>query len=148
LANVKTERKENRSGRKVDRREKQSATPGAIEWAVGAVSAVVVLAMISFLLYQAWSTREGAPSLIVNVDRIRATDGVHHVEFRVENQGDATAAEVLIQGRLRDGDRLIEEREVTFDYVPGGSEGRAALIFTNDPAGYDLELIPSGYREP
>lgn len=148
MASVKAEQKENRMHQKVDQKGKLNAKPGVIEWIVGTISALLVLAMIAFLLYQAFNSKEGIPSLVINVDQVMSREEGHHVEFRITNEGDATAAEVLVKGRLRDGDQVVEEREVTFDYVPGGAEERAALIFMNDPAGYDLEILPSGYREP
>ena len=148
MANVKEDRKDGRNNRKEVRANGTGAKPGPIEWIVGGISAVIVLSVILFLLYQAVSKEEVTPNLTINIEQIQATGGVHHVEFRITNNGDATAAGVLVQGRLSGGGQVVEEREVTFDFVPGGSEARAALIFMNDPADHDLEIVPSGYREP
>ncbi|WEX10632.1 TIGR02588 family protein [Chelativorans sp. AA-79] len=122
--------------------------PRTLEWIVGGVSAAVTLAMIGFLLLQALSGRQEIPRIEVTVERIRAIGGSHHVEFRAVNRGGATAAAVLVKGRLMDGQDVVEEREVTFDYMPAHSEQQGALFFQNDPGSYRLSLQPEGYKKP
>lgn len=126
----------------------QTGEPRRIEWIIGGMSALITVAMIAFLLYQAFSMDTGIPQIEAAVDRIRAVDEAFHVEFHVTNRGDATAAAVLVQGRLMDGPETIEEREVTFDYVPAHSQQKGALIFDADPRKLRLRLEPHGYKEP
>lgn len=124
------------------------ATPGMIEWIAGGVSAAITAAMIGFLLFQAFSVSTAVPQLDATVEGIRASGDTFHLEFRIVNRGEATAAGVLVRGRLSNGSEVIEEREVTFDYIPAHSENRGALLFRNDPRSYQLQLEPQGYKEP
>ncbi|WP_137387744.1 hypothetical protein [Rhodoligotrophos defluvii] len=122
--------------------------PGAIEWATGAAAALAVLAVIGFLGYQAFSSQTAVPRLEAVVGQIQPMGHAFHVSFTMRNSGDATAAGVLVRGRLVDGAELIEEREVIFDYVPAHAERRGGFIFQNDPRTFALQLQPDGYSEP
>ncbi|WP_274426036.1 TIGR02588 family protein [Chelativorans sp. YIM 93263] len=125
-----------------------SSQPSIIEWIVGTVSALLTLAMIGFLSYHAFEKQNTIPQLAVVVEEIRPVDDVYHAAFRIVNEGNATAAGVLVVGELRSGGEVVEEREVTFDYVPSLSERQGALIFENDPSTHNLQIEPHGYSEP
>jgi uncharacterized protein (TIGR02588 family) len=119
-----------------------------IEWIIGGVSAAVVVAMIGFILYQALAVAVLRPELSVVAEGVVPTAGGFMVEFRAVNGGDATAAAVKVEGRLSSGERTVEAREVTLDYVPRRSEQKGGLIFRNDPRQYRLEMDAQGYMEP
>jgi uncharacterized protein (TIGR02588 family) len=119
-----------------------------VEWIVGGVSAVVVVGMIGFILYQALAAGVLRPELTVVADGIVPTAGGFVVEFRAVNSGNATAAAVKVEGRLSSGERTVEASEVTLDYVPRRSEQKGGLIFRNDPRQYRLEMDAKGYMEP
>lgn len=122
--------------------------PSAVEWILGGVSAVLVVAMIGFVLYRAVSATMAKPDLEVLVGQIEAVDGGYRVEFRAINRSDATAAGVKVEGQLRSGDRTIETSEVTLDYVPARSEKKGGLLFNHEPGQLQLQIEAKGYTNP
>jgi uncharacterized protein (TIGR02588 family) len=119
-----------------------------IEWLTGAVSGLVVIALIGWIAWYAPGEHEGMPALNVELGEIAAMDGGHRVSFTVVNSGRRTAAAVPVTARLMNGADIVEEREVTFDYVPALSSATGALLFSNDPAGHRLDIRASGYEDP
>jgi uncharacterized protein (TIGR02588 family) len=131
---------------------RKNGNPGpggdTVEWLLGALSAVAVVALIGFLLYQALAVGNLAPEFEVMAGRIEQRGGAYYVEFRALNRGKITAAGATVEGTLMGGDREIETSEVTLDYLPAQSERSGALLFQNDPRTYRLQLAVKGYRNP
>jgi len=118
------------------------------EWVIGVVAALLVLGMVGYILYEALSATESTPELAISVSDVEEIAGRYTVRFRAINTGDAAAAAVQVEGHLGFGGETVETSEVTLDYVPAHSEREGALLFTRDPAGYELELEPRGYQMP
>ena len=125
-----------------------SSGPRKIEWVLGAVSALLVIGLIGFIVRDALRSGPSGPQLSLVIERIVPMQRLFRVEFRALNAGDATAAEVRVQGTLGSAAGIIEVTEVTLDYVPAQSSATGGLLFKNDPARYRLELTPRGYRAP
>ena len=51
--------------------------------------------------------------------------------------------EVVVEGRLGE-----ETATVTIDYVPPGPGVKAALLFSHDPAGAEIDVAIRGYTRP
>lgn len=118
------------------------------EWVVAGLSALLVLAAIGFILYQAIASVPAAPSFQVHVDSISASDDYYLVQFSVTNLGSTTAASLVMKGSLASDTGSVETSEITIDYVPGQGSREAGLIFTHDPRQYTLEIRPVGYDLP
>jgi uncharacterized protein (TIGR02588 family) len=117
------------------------------EWVAAAVAAVTIFSAIGTLLIV--GRRERTPPILsVRVEGIEPAGLLFRVRFAVRNDGGSTAAEVVVRGDLQTGGRPAESGEVTFDYVPDGSERRGALLFTSDPRGGRVAVRALGYREP
>ncbi|GLK79596.1 TIGR02588 family protein [Methylopila turkensis] len=119
-----------------------------VEWAVGALGATIVIAVLGVLAYEAAVYRDGAPALVAQVVDVTATEAGHVVRFRTENHGPSTAAEVVVRATLTQGDRTLEEVETTLDYVARKSSREAGVIFKADPATATLDLRATAYRKP
>ncbi len=92
---------------------------------------------------------EGRPALIsLRVESVHQHDGGFVVEILASNNGDATAAGLLVEGSLTRGEQIVETSEATFDYVPSRSERHGGLNFGLNPALYTLRLQAKGYAEP
>jgi uncharacterized protein (TIGR02588 family) len=117
------------------------------EWAAGVVSAAIVVSAIATLLVAGRRERT-PPVLSVHIEGSEHAGDHFRVRFVVRNEGGTTAAEVVVRGELLNSSQTKEESNVTFDYVPDGSERRGALLFTGDPQGGRLTIRPLGYREP
>ena len=118
------------------------------EWIVAALSALLVLGVLGFLIYDAVRAPATPPDVRVEVDSIAQAGPGYLVLFRARNGGRKTAAEVLVQGELAADTGLVESAETTIDYVPAGGEQRGGLYFTQDPRRLRLRLQARGYREP
>lgn len=118
------------------------------EWAVGTVSALLVLGTIGFMLYQGLTAPGTSPRITLQVDTIVEAEKGYVVEFRARNRGNSTAAGLGVEGELKSDTGTVETSEATVDYVPGHSERRGGLFFTEDPRRYTLELRPKGYDRP
>jgi uncharacterized protein (TIGR02588 family) len=118
------------------------------EWIVAGTSCVALLAVLSYLVIDGLSRRNGTAEIVVRPLEIAATEGGYVVEFAAANSAGKSVAAVEIKGELRNGDDIVEESSATLDYIPQKSERLGALIFRRNPEAYDLRLFASGYSEP
>jgi uncharacterized protein (TIGR02588 family) len=127
----------------------QHAKASVWEWVAAAIGAALVIAVIGFMAYQAIAARADLyPRISVSVDTIIGYGDGYIVEFRAENTGSATVAGLLVKGRISSDTGVVEESEVTIDFVPPKSRQRGGLLFTEDPRAYRLEVRPAGYDRP
>lgn len=118
------------------------------EWVAAAVSTLLVLGVVGYLLYDAVARPRTPPAVTVQADTVLKAGGLWLVRFRARNDGHETAAAVKIEGELMEGDRAVEASEALLDYVPGESVRHGGLFFRADPRAYRLELRAHGYQEP
>lgn len=120
-----------------------------LEWISAAIGALITLALLGFIAFEAVSGPGNAPAAVgVRATAVHPTPGGYVVEITARNTSDQTAAAVRIEGALMRGAAEVEKSEAVLTYVPGQSERRAALIFSQDPRKHRLELRPTGYEEP
>jgi len=122
--------------------------PSPLEWAVGAVSLALVLAVAGFILNDAVRNPASPPRITFEVDSIVRAGRGHLVEFRARNTGRSTAAGVEVEGELLGDTGSVETTQVTIDYVPARGTTAAGLFFSEDPRRYRLEIRPKGYDRP
>lgn len=122
------------------------ATP-VLEWGSAALGALLLFATVGFLLWEALSGRNTPPDLKVSPLAVRAVEGGHLVEIRVENGADRPAAQVEVEGELSGGAQH-DTASATFDYVPAGSARTGGLFFREDPRQGALTLTAKGYVDP
>jgi uncharacterized protein (TIGR02588 family) len=127
----------------------QPAAPPIWEWVVAAMGGALVVAVLGFMAYEATTLSDHPmPKLTVRIDTVASHAGGHVVEFRVGNSGDATAADVLIQGELRSDVGVLERSEATIGFVPARSWRTGGLVFTNDPRRHRMEVRAVGFERP
>lgn len=132
------------------RRQKNDAPErtSPLEWAVALLGAVLVFGTIGYLVYYGISHPETPPNVTVTHSSSSVLPGGYLIEFTAENDGNTTAADLLITGTLFDGERTVEESEATLDYLPQQAKRKGGLIFQENPAEFDLRLEASGYATP
>ena len=121
----------------------------ALEWIASAIGLVLTLAILGSISWEA-ATGNGAepPAIEVTVERVTPVAAGYVVEVRARNRASATAAAVQIEGELDTGAAEPVTSSATIDYVPGESDRRAGLFFTDDPRAHKLEVRALGYAKP
>jgi uncharacterized protein (TIGR02588 family) len=104
--------------------------------------------VLSYLVIDGLSGRNGIARIVVLPLEVAATEGGYVVEFAAANSAGQSIAAFEIEGELRSGDEVVEESSATLDYIPQKSRRKGALIFRRNPEAYDLRLFASGYSEP
>lgn len=122
-------------------------TPVA-EWLAAGLGLVLTIAVIGYLLAEALRDRAGLPNLSVRAGQAERTEGGYLLPLVVINSSHATAGGVEIRGTLERNGEVVEERRVTFAYVPGRGETRGGLVFQQDPYRSKVRLVAEGYEEP
>jgi uncharacterized protein (TIGR02588 family) len=113
-------------------------------WAehVALAIALMTLAAVMAGVVATWRDPEERPArFTVTRGAVRTHDDAFYLGVTVRNEGDATAAEVTLEGRIG-----AEVASTTFDFVPGGSEASAVLIFRRDPQEAAIRVV--SYQEP
>lgn len=126
----------------------EAIRPRWIEWLTGILSTLLVLSMIAWVTWEALSNATNPPDLSARVESIEPAATGWRVMIGIRNASDETAAGVRVRATLREGTAVVEEADVTFDYVAAGSVARGALLFANDPSRYRLTVSPAGFVEP
>jgi uncharacterized protein (TIGR02588 family) len=119
-----------------------------LEWLVAALGAVLVLSTILYLLWVALFSADRPAALSV-IDRGAVPVPMGHgVAFDIVNDGDTTAADIVVRGTLSSGDAVVEESEVVVDLVPQHAQRTGTMVFEQDPDELTLELSVRGFLEP
>ncbi|MDI6624511.1 MAG: hypothetical protein QME55_07260 [Brevundimonas sp.] len=122
-------------------RKKPLPAPALLEWLMGGLGLLLVLAVLAIVAFEAVGPRE-PPRIEARLGEIRRSGSVWLAEIEVRNLGDETAAGVEIEGRV--GDRTAG---ATLDYVPAHGRERVTLSFDVDPRGA-VDLSVPGWSEP
>jgi uncharacterized protein (TIGR02588 family) len=129
----------------------EPAPPNAVpilEWAVGALGALLLVGTIGFLVWHALGRGETPPDVRVVVEHVLELQNGYLVQFRAMNQGGSAGAQLLIEGELAGPTGPIETSEATLDYLPPRSYREGGLFFTRDPRELDLRLRAKSYAKP
>lgn len=135
-------------GHDPEQKRKRTAGTSTLEWIIALISSLVVTATIAFLIYEAIVEEDTPPLIEIRTESVTPYEKGYIVELMVHNSGHATAAQLIIEGTLLDGDSTIQTSTATLDYLPAHSLRRAALIFAHDPNRYRLQVRPSGFTYP
>lgn len=126
----------------------EAGDPHWIEWATGAVSAVIVLCVIVWIGKDGLLDRDTSPNLVGVVLQTEERSDGFQILFEIRNDSSATASQVTVRGEIKENDTVVESVETVLDYVPGHSKAKGGLIFENDPAGKALKISASAFNEP
>lgn len=128
--------------------ESESAAKRRLEAFASVIGALLAMATLGIIVWDGIKD-EGRPALVtVTADEVHEHEGGFVLEVVASNSGDETAADLLVEGSLKQGDQVVETSEATFDYVPSRSQRRGGLTFENDPRLFELKLQAKGYVEP
>lgn len=119
-----------------------------LEWVAAGLGLALTLAMLGVMLWQGLHGNGDPPAVEARVERIVPTGTGFAAEVALYNRSNATAAQVELEGTLKQGERIVETSAAAVDYVPGESTRRAGLFFTQDPRRHTLDVRVLGYSEP
>lgn len=118
------------------------------EWIIAAVGLILVLGSISLTVYRAFTEGSTPPIISISVDAISQTENGFLVGFSVKNTGYQTAADLNIEGVLKNGEKTEETSTMTFTYAPANSSRQGGLFFTRNPNELELQIRAMGYSVP
>ncbi|WP_067334297.1 hypothetical protein [Stappia indica] len=120
-----------------------------IEWVVGCFSALLVACVGGFLAYEAAFGEATPPALAASIGRIERERSGTVVEVLVRNDGDRTAAGVVVQVATTGVDGRQVRKTIRFDYVPGHGTRRGAFLLEGaELSQADMQLSIDGFTEP
>ncbi|WP_410218036.1 TIGR02588 family protein [Paracoccus sp. (in: a-proteobacteria)] len=131
--------------------DKKSNLPEAtsrLEWLVAGLGAMLISSIIGYLIYDGITYPDSPPDVTVSQTSALSRSEGFLVEFTARNSGNTTAANLVVTGSLMDGDKVVEEAEVTLDYLPQQAERKGGLFFRNDPSEHEVTLQAGGYTAP
>ena len=118
-----------------------------LEWVVFALSSLLVIGALSFLVFSAITGENKPADVQVKVGNLTVRGASTIVTLAISNVGSKTASEVNISVIAKYGDKETEST-VVVDFVPKGSNREAIVVFAGDQK--PNEIIPRiiGYVEP
>jgi uncharacterized protein (TIGR02588 family) len=118
-----------------------------LEWAVFALSALLITGVISFLIYETATIGNAPPDVHVQIGTPEPRAGYFAVPIEVLNKGDHTAEGVHVEVVLKAGsDEETGDFEIAF--LPRRGSREAWVTFKRDPRGGTLEARVLGYEKP
>ena len=112
------------------------------------VGAFLALATIGIIVWDGISADGTPPIVTVESGAVHAHANGFVLEISALNSGDATAAEVAVEGTLSREGEIVETSETTFGYLPSGSRSHGGLFFQADPRAHDVAVRAKGYVDP
>lgn len=128
-------------------RKRDERTP-FIEWLIGGIGVVLLVACVAFLIYEGVANGEAPGPITSVVTEIVDAGDRHVVVFEIDNGGSQTLSNLHITAHLLDGDREVESARTMIDYLPGHSSQRGGFYFEHDPRKLRVEIRAEGYQKP
>lgn len=122
------------------RKTEKMPPPAVLEWAMGGLGGLLVLAALAVIALEASGAREPA-RLEAELGEVRPAGARWLAEVEVRNLGGETAASVEVEGRLGD-----HTARATVDYVPAHGKERVTLAFPADPRAAEVSV--AGWSKP
>jgi uncharacterized protein (TIGR02588 family) len=107
---------------------------------------LLLLAVVIGVVVNLWvSQTEKPPRFKVEMGAARDEAGLFYLPFTLTNEGDQTAAEVTVEGKIGASDKE-ETASTTFDFMPGRARQEGVLVFSADPASAQVRV--TSYQQP
>ncbi len=119
-----------------------------LEWALGAVSGLIVLALVAYLAFEGVTDARAVPDLEIAAAPPAAAPARPELRFTLSNRGGRAATAVAVSMTLREGTRVAGVSRLTVDQVPPRSTVTGAFLLPSDAAGLTPVLAVEGYLDP
>lgn len=133
----------------MDQRSETAARTPLLEWLAAGTGLVLLLLLLGTIGYDALQGgHRMPPDIVLKAGPASRIGGGYVLPFEVINHGGGTAASLEVEGRLVNGDKVVETSTATMDYVAGHGSAEGGLFFVHDPKDLRLELRPLGFQTP
>lgn len=119
----------------------EQPTRSQAEW-ISLGIALTLLTGVVATVVALWLRPSQPAEFTVERGEVRAANNQYYLPITVRNKGDATAAQVTVEGMLG----TEETFTTTFDFVPARSNAEGVLIFSQEPAAATVRVV--SYQEP
>ncbi|MGI8933388.1 TIGR02588 family protein [Leptolyngbya sp. BC1307] len=119
------------------------------EWVTLSLSALVLTAIISLVLYDWQISRSLPPAFQVEMAKTtRLTEGHYYVPFTLHNTGGRIARTVQVVAKLHLPDNSDETGEQQFDFLSGNERKRGEFVFEHNPQAGELVIRVASFGLP
>lgn len=121
----------------------------ALEWAVFAVSLVLVGAVLGYLIYVEATGGEAPPVIDVQLGTTERQGERYVIPVTVENHGDQVAENVTVEVELVLPSGEPETGSIDIDFLPRDSKRNGWVTFLSDPEdATEIVIRVPGYKQP
>jgi uncharacterized protein (TIGR02588 family) len=122
-------------------RDEDDETP-LLEWTVGVIGALLFAGALVVLVGEGMRARS-PPDIVARVAEVRAQSGGWLLRLEAGNRGDEPAEDVTLL--VSSG---AEVREVRIDFIAPHATRVAGVVFSAQPHGDAVAILPQGFLEP
>lgn len=127
--------------------QQRSSGPDWVERLATIISAVLVVAVVAVLVWDAVHPDRPA-ALDASTGTPHAVGRHWHVPIIVRNSGDVAAQEVNVSVSLQHPDTTVRDIDIRIDWLPGRSERAIDAVFAVDPSRGKLTAEVQSFDEP
>jgi uncharacterized protein (TIGR02588 family) len=119
-----------------------------LEWLALGVSAIVLVALVGFLVYDGTTDtgRPPSPAVELRTGEAYTIDHGWIVPATIRNDGEVAAEGLVLRASATVGG-TDEESELSIDYLPAGTEVDVSFGFSSEPDG-EVSVQVIGFRLP
>lgn len=119
------------------------------EWLVFVVGLLLMLNIIGYLIYQAYTRKPASPDLVAE----NFPDPGEHAPYRyrivLHNKGGETAEQVKLKVETQTGGEAVESADIDFPFAPQESKREGWVNFDKDPQLADTVVVKVvSYKRP
>lgn len=120
-----------------------------LEWLVFAISLVLVVGILGYLVYDSATAGKKPPSIEFQLGTPQPQSNSFYVPVSVTNQGDETAEAVHIEVVLESGGQEQESGEFQVAFLPRRSTRKGGVMFQTDPRKVEqIKARVLGFEKP
>lgn len=120
-----------------------------LEWLVFAISFILLVSCLGYLVYDAATIHDAPPQIVVTVGEAKQSIQNFVIPVSVTNQGDITAEDVQIEVTLEKPDNQEESASFQIAFLPRRAIRKGWVTFETDPRTAEkIKARAVGYEQP
>lgn len=120
------------------------------EWVSLAISSAILLALTGLILFLYFSggSNETVIEVRPQLTRVEQRSGEFYLPVTIENTGNATAEDVIVELTLTRSSGREEASEITISFLAGNDSEDATAVFSEDPRNGEVSVDIKSYLNP